>query len=66
MKLKIISDGTPGGTKVIDIASGELIENVSRVFWDIDVHKASTAHIEVRKCEVDVEIEGKIIEEEAK
>jgi hypothetical protein len=36
MKLKIISDGTYLGTKVVNAATGEAIENVTSIRWDVD------------------------------
>lgn len=57
MKVKIISDGTPRGTKVVNVETGEIVENVTRIFWDIGIDRLATAHIEVLKCEVDIEIE---------
>lgn len=33
MKIKIVSDGSVTGTKVVDADSGELIENVTQVAW---------------------------------
>lgn len=35
MKLKLISDGTTQGTKVVDIKSGEMIENVYHIRWEL-------------------------------
>lgn len=36
MKLKVISDGTAQGTKVVNEATGEELENVFAVQWGID------------------------------
>jgi hypothetical protein len=37
MKIKIISDGTVVGTKIVNAETGELIENVISVDWKISV-----------------------------
>ena len=34
MKLKIISDGTNGGTKLIDEDTGEMIHGISKLTWE--------------------------------
>ena len=36
MKLKIVSDGTPYHTTVVNAATGEPIENVIRIKWSAD------------------------------
>lgn len=69
MKFKIVSDGTPKGTKVINTETGETVENVTRIFWEVCLDSLATAHIEIRKCEVEIEVEkdlAKIIEEKTK
>lgn len=35
MKIKVISDGTAEGTKVIDSASGEALSGVQEVRWHV-------------------------------
>lgn len=37
MKLKIISDGTPMGTEVVDIETGERLENLKIIEWKCSV-----------------------------
>ena len=37
MKLKIVSDGTPMGTRVENAETGELLEDVVAVAWHIQV-----------------------------
>lgn len=36
MKLKIISDGTASGSRVVDADTGEEVEDVSSVTWHLD------------------------------
>lgn len=59
MKVKIVSDGTPKGTKVVDIETGEVIENITRIFWEVSLDSLAKAHIEIADCEIEVEAEGK-------
>lgn len=66
MKVKIVSDGTPQGTKAISLETNEVIENVTRIFWNMDVHSFAKAHIEIINCETEIETEGKIIKEKKK
>jgi hypothetical protein len=35
MKIKIISDGTSGGTQIIDAETGQAVEGVTAVLWQI-------------------------------
>ena len=35
MKLKIISDGTPQGTRVVDAATGDTVEGICAVDWSV-------------------------------
>lgn len=46
MKLKIISDGTNKGTKVVD-EIGDMVENVQSVQWQISAGMLSRATIEI-------------------
>lgn len=61
MKVKIVSDGTLHNPKVVNIETGEAIEDVTRIFWEAKVGSISTAHIEILGCQIEVEAEGKII-----
>lgn len=58
MKIKIISDGLPGNTKVINLETGEELEDITVIDWHIEVDKIATATL----CfiNVPVEIEGEI------
>jgi hypothetical protein len=53
MLLKIISDGTPRGTRVIDADTGELVEKVTHVDVHIDVDNIR-AWIQVVQPELDI------------
>lgn len=55
MKLGIISDGTPGGTKVINVATGEAVENVVAVAWSITADIKSQGVIYIDYVEADIE-----------
>ena len=37
MRIQIISDGMPGGTKVVDQDSGEELEQIRSIKWWIEV-----------------------------
>jgi hypothetical protein len=55
MKLKIISDGTHRGTKVINAETGEVLQGVYEVSWE---HKANDIPHAVIKCyQVPYEVE---------
>lgn len=62
MRLKITSDGTPHNTHVIDIETGERVENVQRVEWSVDVrdrYPVARAQIVIIDIPVDVKVSGK-------
>lgn len=42
MKLKVISDGTAQGTKVVNAETGEELENVFGVQWSLDVRNGQS------------------------
>lgn len=42
MKLKLVSDGTKTGTKLIDEDTGEMVHGVSRVSWEADAKEHIT------------------------
>ena len=48
MKIKIVSDGTSTGTKVISAKTGETIENIRRIEWVLNAKDMyAVAKIEV-------------------
>lgn len=59
MKIKIVSDGTAWGTKVVDADTGETLEKVISVSWEHDLHRSPEVTITV--TEVPVEIVGKLV-----
>lgn len=61
MKVKIVSDGALHSPRLINLETGEVIEDVTRIFWEAEVGSLSKAHIEVLGCQIEVEAEGKII-----
>lgn len=60
MKLKITSDGHSQSTHVIDIETGQRVENVKSITWSIDADtKTAKAQIVIIDIPVDVEVSGK-------
>ena len=55
MKLKIISDGTIDGTKVIDKETNSSLERISEIIWEVDASTYITkATITVINPDVDI------------
>ncbi len=62
MKLKIISDGTNLGTKVIDVESGETLGLVQKIDWQIGVGEAfATATVVLSKLPIEVEVDANLV-----
>ena len=60
MKIKIISDGTSHGTKVINADTEEMVEGVVAVEWKVRADEDfATAHIEFENIPVELEAEFK-------
>lgn len=58
MKLKIISDGTARGSRVVNADTGEEVENVSSVSWHLDGKGCiSTAEIGVEMLAAEITFE---------
>lgn len=57
-KLKIISDGTAMGSKVIDVKSGEAIEGIASIMWNIGIDD-SEAMVTLQLINVECEVKGK-------
>jgi len=55
MNLKIISDGTPANTKVVDAETGEPVANVTKVQWSLAWNGYAKARIDVVLMEIDAE-----------
>jgi hypothetical protein len=61
MKLKIISDGTERGTKIIDDDTGEELKNAYKVIWAISVRSGiASAKIYLHKIPVEIVGEGEV------
>ena len=60
MKIKIISDGNPINTMVIDKVTGEKLEHVKSVKYEVAVGELGTASIEF--INVEAELEGEVVE----
>lgn len=54
MELKIISDGTTVGTKLVDAATGEKIQYVQSIEWEIDA-KTLIAYATIKLAKVPIE-----------
>lgn len=59
MKLKIVSDGTNAGTKLIDEDTGEMIHLIQKLTWEADVKNFSTK-VTVELLNIPVEIVSKV------
>jgi len=59
MKLKLISDGSmrPEGTKIVNAETGELIEGISKVEWNIKAGELAEVVIFVINPEVEIFVE---------
>ncbi len=61
MKLKIISDGTTVGTKLINEETGEMIHYVQKITWEVNAQGAiSKATIELAKIPIEVVVDSKV------
>lgn len=54
MRIKIVSDGTPTGTKVVDAETGEMVHGVTAASIKIGVGDVSRVTIELVKVPVEV------------
>lgn len=62
MRIKIVGDGTPRGTTVVDADTGERLEGVTAVEWQMDARNLATAKITLLKVPVEVEAEATVRE----
>lgn len=60
MRLRIVSDGTRQGTKVVNAETGEPIQNVTAVSLTIHPKIGTVLRVEVLGVEVEVEADGQI------
>lgn len=61
MKIKIISDGTPQGTRVVNLVTGEEIDRISEVKWRANAYDCEAW---LKFVGVPVELVGETKEEE--
>lgn len=54
MKIKIIGDGTLGGTQIVNAETGERLENVTSVTWHLDTKHNSMATLVFRYVAVEM------------
>jgi uncharacterized protein YrrD len=55
LQIKIVSDGTLAGTKVVDKDTGEMVHNVSKVVWKLSTDMPlATAVLTFGKVPVEV------------
>lgn len=57
MRVKIVSDGTFEGTRVVDIATGEQLENVRSVRWGGAAHSGCIVWLELDEVPAELEAE---------
>ena len=55
MKLKIISDGTSLGTKIVNSDTGEEVEEITSIHWEITAGEGSRATIQFDRIQCDVD-----------
>jgi len=53
MKLKIISDGTPAGTTIVNAETGEKLEFVHKVEWSMEAGHIAEAKLHILKMEAE-------------
>ena len=61
MRVKIISDGKPTGTLIIDAETGEIVKNVRNVKWSHDATGLPQCELFVLLTEIDVETDAEKI-----
>jgi len=54
--IRIVSDGTPKGTRLVDTESGEPVDAlIKSVYWEITAENDARATVELVSVEADVE-----------
>lgn len=62
MRIKVISDGTREGTRVVDAINGDVIENVSSIMFSINAkNRFSDCVMRVDLGEAEIETEAKVL-----
>jgi hypothetical protein len=62
MRVKIVSDGTAHGTKVVDQATGAELEGVTSIEWGLTADQRKPAHVTLYLIGIPVELQGVIAE----
>lgn len=62
MKIKITSDGTPEGTKIVDAVTGEPLKMVTSVVWELVAGGYPAATVHVVMPQVGLEAEATVVE----
>jgi len=60
VRIKIISDGTAPGTRVVDARTGEPIDGITAISWKVDVNRLAEATLTFIKVPVEAEGEAPI------
>ena len=63
MEIKIISDGTSLGTKVIDAETGKELRDVQWAKWELEVGELAT--VELKIIGVEIEASGECVKVDA-
>jgi hypothetical protein len=53
VKIKIVSDGTPSGTQVVNEATGEKLERITAIEWRISTNNFAEAIITFRNIPIE-------------
>jgi len=62
MKIKLISDGTPKGTRVLNAETGEPIQGVRRAAWAVEIDQPAVVTLDFVLAEVDLTGDAAIVE----
>src|SRR4051794_6150756 len=54
MRIQIISDGTPGGTRVVDVDTGDELRYVQAIAWECSVRGLATVMLRVKNVPINV------------
>jgi len=63
VRIKIISDGTAPGTRVVDAGTGEPIDGITAISWKVDVNHLAEATLTFIKVPVEAEGETAIADQ---
>lgn len=58
MKVKVISDGTTFGTYVVDVETGERLEDVAAIRWEADPQRDMICRVVLEMAKIPVELEA--------